>query len=88
MNNQNIPTMAKTFSRFLKENRAYYPYKRAVYLNNKNIKNWDSLFRYANSFHLLISNTFYWDQSREGYDFWKRIDTIWGKIADHYHSQK
>lgn len=88
MNNQNIPTMAKTFSRFLKENRAYYPYKRAVYLSNKNIKNWDSLFRYANGFHLLTSNTFIWHRTREGYDFWRRLDDIWRKIADHYHSQK
>lgn len=88
MNNQNISTMAKTFSRFLKENRAYYPYRRAIYLYNKSINNWDSLFRYAYSFHLLISNTFFWHQSREGYDFWERISTIWRKIADHYHSQK
>lgn len=88
MNNQQSLPLAKTFSRFLKENRLYHPYQRAVKHLNKYVNNWESLFRYCNNPRFLISNAFPWYRTNEGYDFWRRVDDRWRNIANHYLSQK
>ena len=88
MNNQQYPPLAKTFSRFLKENRLYNPYKRAVNGSNRYINDWDSLFGFCRNPRSLISLPFLWYSTEEGYDFWKRANDIWTNIADHYLSQK
>ena len=88
MNNQQCLPLVKTFSRFLKENRLYHPYQRAVKDLNKYVNNWDSLFRYCNNPRFLISNAFPWYRTEEGYDFWRRVDDRWRNIANHCLSQK
>jgi len=72
--------------RFLKENGVYHKYKKNI--NDKKIQN-NYQYEYPNNslidcgndngFENLITMLFVWDKTKEGYDFWYDIHTLFKK---------
>ena len=69
------------FIQFLKQNNAYEQYmlnfnnrsKMSKYYSKKAFKKY---FKFTEE-KLLITNAFDWDKTKEGFDYWDKIDDKW-----------
>ena len=68
--------------RFLKEYKAFGKFKNEIQYNEYN--SYDHYWEYCSSHGLdsnFIMDAFDWDSSREGYEYWDEIDSLW---RDHW----
>jgi len=79
------------FANFLKENNAYKPYLNALYSQKKSFfKEWYNYINPLTIKHLELRiflcngigliNAFTWRETKEGHNFWKRLNNEWNKL--------
>ena len=74
----------KRFFAFLKENNAYdkWLYNLRKRHPSNDIKWWDNYVEelYTNGCLMSIDDAFFWDDTKEGYDFWHKLDQKWNDL--------
>lgn len=71
------------FLRFLKEYNYFYNYKKA-YEKCKAANEFDHLIVSCNCLSPnIISNTLYWDETAEGFDYWRHANAQFKELCTH-----
>ena len=84
MTKKNLKKSIRRFTRFLKENNVFYAFR----------SNYDVYFKFESQPDLtcrqyldklknynFIAYAFHWEDSKEGHDFWDKLDTKWRNIV-------
>lgn len=81
MDNNRNEDIKKEFVRFLKENNAYMKYR--INLKNYCMNNSDFFHLPKTSGNKLLGYAFFWDETKEGYTFWKELNNKWQRKCKH-----
>jgi len=75
--NKDIKRKLKKFTRFLKENNCYNEY-----FNNydKGYAEVSFINLLGNSYYNLFYCAFYWGESKEGFEYWDKINAKWLRL--------